>query len=47
MCRRRIEGNKIFLLSWVSPEEEFLVRPLRMDKKLVLRRSPTPKSAVT
>jgi hypothetical protein len=40
MCRRRIKGNKIFLLSWASPEEEeflpeeeFLVRPLEAGQE--------------
>jgi hypothetical protein len=47
MSRRRIKGNKIFLLSWASPEEEFLVRPLEAGQELLLRRSPTPKSAAT
>jgi hypothetical protein len=32
MSRRRIKDNKIFILSWATPEEEFLVRPLETFK---------------
>jgi hypothetical protein len=33
MCRRRIKGNKIFLLSWASLEDEFLARPLEAGQE--------------
>jgi hypothetical protein len=46
MCRRRIKGNKIFILSWASPEEEFLVRPLEAGEAQ-LQKVPPHKAAMS
>jgi len=43
MCWRRIKGNKIFLLSWASPEEEFLVRLLEAGQETPPPQKPNSK----
>ena len=43
MCRRKIKGYKIFLLSWASPEEEFLVPPLETGQETPSPEKPNSK----